>query len=123
MNNYAYVLVEGNLTADPELKKLSGGKQVCVFSLAVNHYSKTDEGDGAEVSYVDVEAWDKQAENCSEFLKKGRSVTIMGNLKQDRWKASDGTSRSRFKIVAMTVRFNFTEKVAKKDYREERKAA
>jgi single-strand DNA-binding protein len=123
MNNYAYVLVEGNLTADPELKKLNGGKQVCQFSIAVNHYSKSDEGDGSEVSYVDVETWDKQAENCYEFLKKGRSVTIMGNLKQERWKASDGSPKSKFKIMAMSVRFNYTEKASKKDYREDRKAA
>ncbi|MCB1176997.1 MAG: single-stranded DNA-binding protein [Leptospiraceae bacterium] len=121
MINFAYVIMEGNLTADPELKRIGNGKQVCTFSIAVNHYNRTEEGDGGEVSFVEVEVWDKQAENCAEYLKKGRSVTVMGNLKQDRWKAQDGTGRNKLKIIAVNVRFNPSEKIHAKV--EERKAA
>ncbi|MBK8395389.1 MAG: single-stranded DNA-binding protein [Leptospiraceae bacterium] len=130
MRNLAYAILDGNLTADPETKTVGNGKKVSTFSLAVNHFSKEDNHgeEGAannEVSYIDIEAWDKVAENCSEFLKKGRKVTILGYIKQDRWKSVDGSSRQRWKIIASTVRFDGFGEKAGKEYREyrERKAA
>jgi single-strand DNA-binding protein len=118
--NFAVTFLEGNLTADPELKKVGNGKVLTTFSIAVNHSYK-DESE--EVSYVDVETWDTLAENCHEYLKKGRSVTIIGNLKQDRWKSSDGVNKSRMKIVALEVRFNPIERSSYKEAKEEKKAA
>jgi single-strand DNA-binding protein len=127
MRNLAYAILDGNLTADPEIKTIGNGKKVSTFSLAVNHDYKEDEGGAAnnDVSYIDIEAWDKVAENCSEFLKKGRKVTILGNIKQDRWKSVDGASRQRWKVIASTVRFDgFTEKAGKehREYREKKAA-
>jgi single-strand DNA-binding protein len=122
--NFAFALLEGNLTSDPELKKVGNGKVVSTFSIAVNHFSKDDSSSDSDVSFIDVETWDKLAENCAEYLKKGRSVTIFGNLKQDRWKASDGTNRNRMKVIASNVRFNQMEKNYQKEKpTEERKAA
>lgn len=122
--NFAFALLEGNLTSDPELKKVGNGKVVSTFSIAVNHFSKDDSSSDSDVSFIDVETWDKLAENCAEYLKKGRSVTIFGNLKQDRWKASDGTNRNRMKVIASNVRFNQMEKNYQKEKpMEERKAA
>ena len=72
MRNLAYAILDGNLTADPEIKTVGNGKKVSTFSLAVNHDYKDDDSGAAnnDVSYIDIEAWDKVAENCSEFLKK-----------------------------------------------------
>ncbi|MBP9887243.1 MAG: single-stranded DNA-binding protein [Leptospiraceae bacterium] len=138
MGNLAYAILDGNLTADPEFKTVGNGKKVSTFSLAVNHNERSRRssasgsiGDGGaannDVSYIDIEAWDKVAENCSEFLKKGRKVTILGYIKQERWKSVDGTNRQRWKIIASTVRFDgFGERAGKeKEYRDykERKAA
>ena len=86
MGNLAYAILDGNLTADPEFKTVGNGKKVSTFSLAVNHNERSRRssasgsiGDGGaannDVSYIDIEAWDKVAENCSEFLKKVRKVT------------------------------------------------
>lgn len=114
--NASIVFLEGNLTADPESKKISNGKMVTTFSIAVNHSWDDDDSD---VSFLDIEAWDKTAEYCAEYLKKGRSVTVVGSIKQDRWKTAEGANRSRVKIVASYVRFNGL----RKDIQKEKKAA
>jgi single-strand DNA-binding protein len=106
--NLAYVFADGNLTSDPESKKTSGGKSLTTFTIAVNHSFKQDDNEDADVSYFDVDTWEKMAENCGEYLKKGSKVTVIGLLKQDRWKSSDGTFRSKVKISAQQVRFDYT---------------
>lgn len=105
MKNISHIVLDGFLTADPEMKTVAGGKNVTTFAIAVNHGYKNKEGD-EEVSYVDIETWEKLAENCAEFLKKGKKVTVMGSLRQDRWKNQEGESRSRTKIVATSIRFD-----------------
>ncbi len=110
--NTAFVFVEGNLTADPESKKIGNGKTVTTFSVAVNH--SWDEND-SEVSFLDIETWDKSAEYCAEYLKKGRSVTVIGQIKQDRWKTAEGANRNRVKIIAWGVRFNRMERAVQRE--------
>ena len=105
MKNISHIVADGFLTNDPELKEITGGKVVTTLSIAVNHGAKNKEGDD-EVSYIDIEAWDKLAENCAEYLKKGKKITVIGSLKQDRWKNQDGEGRSRMKIIASSVRFD-----------------
>ena len=102
----AYTILDGNLTSDPETKKINNGKTITTFSIAINHYSKTSEDGNGEVSYIDVETWDKLADNCSEFLKKGKMVTVIGSLRQERWKSQDGTNRQKYKVIASSVRFD-----------------
>ncbi len=111
MINLAHVVMDGNLTADPELKKTPNGKSVSTFCLAVNHSEPKEENGESDVSFIDVEAWEREADNCSNFLKKGRKVTVIGSLRQDRWKSTDGISRQKYKVVASKVRFDsYTKK-------------
>lgn len=111
MNNFAAATIEGFVTQDPQLKKTKTGKSVCTFSIAVNHYSKTEEP--PKVSFIEVETWEKIAEMCSNNVKKGRRLMIIGNLRQDRWESEDGKARSRIKIVGNEIRF--LESKLKKD--------
>ncbi|TGK33766.1 single-stranded DNA-binding protein [Leptospira gomenensis] len=106
MKNLSHIIMDGNLTADPDFKTLNNGKSVATFTLAVNHDYKSSAESPGEVSFIEVEAWDKNAENCSEYLKKGKKVTIIGELRQDRWKAQDGGNRSKIKVVLHSVRFD-----------------
>ncbi|MCT8334657.1 single-stranded DNA-binding protein [Leptospira sp. 85282-16] len=111
MKNLSYVILDGNLTADPEERTIAGGKSLANFTVAVNHTSNNQEGkDKEDVSYFEVEAWEKLGENCVEYLKKGSKVTVMGNLKQNRWKSPEGESRSKIKVTASTVRFDSMRK-------------
>lgn len=112
--NQAIAILEGNLTADPELKKVGNGKVVTTFSIAVNH-SWDDSDKEEDVSFIDVEAWDKIAELCAEYLRKGRSVSIIGQIRQDRWKTPEGANRNKVKIVVLGIRFNRMERPAQKE--------
>ena len=102
------VLLIGNLGKDPEVRYTSGGQAVANLRIATSR-SWTDKQSGQrkeETEWHDVEVWGKQAEQCGEFLSKGRQVYVEGRLKTDTWddKAS-GQKRSRVKVVADTVRF------------------
>jgi len=105
MNSLNSILLEGALTADPELKDLSSGTQVCNFTVACGRFYKRNDESEEEVSYFDVEAWAKLGLVCAQNLKKGRGVRVMGRLKQDRWQDSEGKSCSRVIIVAEHVEF------------------
>lgn len=105
MNNLNQILVEGNLTRDPELKHTKTGKAVCTFSIAVNRYTKKGDEFEKAVAFFDVTAWQELGENCARELKKGRGVRVIGRLEQDRWQDQDGKSRSRIYIIAEHVIF------------------
>jgi len=104
MNSLNNVLIEGNLVANPEKREVGGGI-LCTFTVASNRYYKKDGEKKEEVSFFDVETWNKTAERCLEMLEKGRGVRVMGRLKQDRWTDKDGRKQSKVKIVGETVEF------------------
>jgi single-strand DNA-binding protein len=89
----------GNLTKDPNCKQTER-YTLCSFSLAINDPVKKD-----EVLYIDVSCWNKIAENCSKYLKKGSRVFVEGKLKLESWKDQSGTSRNKIVLVADNVRF------------------
>jgi single-strand DNA-binding protein len=106
VNSLNSILLEGNLTRDPENKTLPTGSSVCEFSVASDRFYKQGEGElEKEVSYFDVEAWSRLGTACAQNLKKGRGVRVVGRLKQDRWSDPEGKTRSRVKIVAEHVEF------------------
>jgi single-strand DNA-binding protein len=104
MNNLNSVLLEGNLTHDPESTVTKGWTTVCTFSVAVNRSYKSGDERKEEVSFFDIETWGKLAENCYEYLSKGRGVRVVGRLKQSRWEA-EGKTHSKIVIVAEHVEF------------------
>jgi len=105
MNSLNSVLIEGNLVRDPEKKDLESGSKVCTFSVASNRYYNQDNEKKSEVSFFDVEVWNKTAELCLKTLSKGRGVRIVGRLKQDRWADKEGRAHSRVKVVGENVEF------------------
>ena len=109
MTNLAQIVLDGNLTADPEMKKTPTNKVVTIFRVATNHEWGGKDGNKS-VSYVPIECWDKLAENCNQFLHKGSKVTIQGELREDRWTDTQGVKRSKLKVVARNVRFDTFEK-------------
>ncbi|HDQ13871.1 MAG TPA: single-stranded DNA-binding protein [Sediminispirochaeta sp.] len=120
MNNLNSIIIEGNLTRDPEYKETPKGTPVCQLSVASNRFYKVDDEQRKEVSFFIVETWAKLAETCREYLRKGRGVRVVGRLKQDRWTTQEGQNRERVKIVAEHVEFkpqfkksdNFSEQQA-----------
>ncbi|MBI3099890.1 MAG: single-stranded DNA-binding protein [Planctomycetes bacterium] len=105
MPNLNFVLLMGNMTRDPELRYTPGGSALCKFGLAMNRRWKKPDGTmQEEVCFVDVTAWKRSAELCSEYLKKGQPVCVEGRLKLDRWE-KDGQKRSKLEVVASRIHF------------------
>jgi single-strand DNA-binding protein len=105
MNNLNSILIEGNLVRDPELSYTPKGAAICKFAVGCNRSWKQDDELQKEVSFFDITAWNRLAETCGEYLKKGRGVRVVGRLKQDRWTDQDGKAHSRVLIVAEHVEF------------------
>lgn len=98
-------LVEGRLTRDPDLFYTKNGNGVCKFDIAVNSFFKKGENSINEVSYITVNTWNKIADACSQYLKKGSKVRIKGKLKQDSWTTKEGEKRKKIYIEASSVDF------------------
>jgi len=99
------VILLGNLTRDVELRAV-GDTQVGNIGLAVNRRYRTASGEDREdTTFVDCEAWGRQAEVMSRYLAKGRPVLIEGRLKLDTWQDKDGGNRSKLKVVVENFQF------------------
>lgn len=103
MENFSNATIEGFVTHEPQLRKTKTGKSVCTFSLAINHYSKSDEP--PRVSFIEVETWEKTAESCAKNITKGRRLIVTGSLKQDRWEDEKGKAQSRIKIIGNKIHY------------------
>jgi len=105
MASFNKVLLMGNLTRDPELRFTSNGSALTKFGLAVNRKYKAGEEWKEEVCFVDITVWGKQAENCAEYLSKGRPVFVEGRLQFSTWETDDGQKRNKLEVVAIAVQF------------------
>ena len=99
------VIISGRATADIELKTTPSGTAVASFTVAVD----TGYGDKKQTSFLDVVAWQKQAENASKYVHKGDRVIIEGRL-QTRTYESNGQKRKVTEIVANEIEFIETKK-------------
>ena len=100
------VILMGNLTRDPELRYIPSGTAVASFGLAMSRAYTTQDGDRKEeVCFVDIEAWGKTAENCANYLSKGRLVLVEGSLQYNAWETEDGQKRSKLRVRAFNVQF------------------
>ena len=96
------VVLVGRLTGDAELKYTSSGQAVCKFSIAINRRRKNGEQWEDEVNFFEVVLWGRQGEALNQYLLKGKSIGVEGELRQDRWE-QDGKKRSRVEIVANNI--------------------
>lgn len=97
----------GHLTRDPELRITPKGTAICQFGLAINRDYKAEDGSKREeVTFVDVEAWGKQAETLTKYVTKGRPLYVEGRLKLDSWDdKTTGQKRSKMKVVVESFQF------------------
>ena len=99
------VFLAGNLTRDPEIRYSQTGKAVADLNLAVNRRYKTTSGELKEdTCFVNIVAWDRQAELAGEYLRKGSAILVEGSLRLDQWE-SNGEKRSRLRVVADRIQF------------------
>ena len=109
MPNYNKVILMGNLTRDPEVKYTSGGTAIAKLGMAINHTWTNKEGQKQEeTTFVDVDAFGRQAEVIGQYLKKGRPVMIEGRLKLDQWDDKQ-TGQKRSKLGVTLEGFQFLD--------------
>ena len=103
LNNVALL---GNLTKDPELRQTSQGTSVTDLRLAISDTTRDKDGEPVESTcYVDITAWEKQAEACAKYLTKGSPVLVEGKLQFDQWESKEGEKRSKLRVRAHRVQF------------------
>lgn len=101
------VFLAGNLTRDPEIRRLPSGIAVAKIGLAVSRKFRAKTGeDKEEVCFVDIEAWDRLAENCEKYLRKGAPILVEGSLRYRTWDDSEtGKKRSAMDVRADRIEF------------------
>lgn len=108
MNN---VVLIGRLCADPELRYTPSGVATCSFRLAVdkglpkNKKQEMESKGQPTADFINIVVWGKQAENCANYLKKGRLAAVSGRLQSRSYEGKDGTKRYITEVVATRVEF------------------
>lgn len=90
----------GNLGQDVELRYTSNSKPVTNLRLAVNN----GYGEKKKTTWIEVVVWDKQAELCNQYLKKGSKVGVSGRL-QSREYEKNGQVITVIEVVAEKIEF------------------
>jgi single-strand DNA-binding protein len=94
------IMLEGNLTNDPEHKDISGAP-LTSFRIGVNERISEDK---EETLFIDVDAWYERSEACqnSDF-SRGDRILVLGTLRERTWQDQEGKTRSKMSVVAKTV--------------------
>lgn len=106
MASFNKVILMGNLTRDPETRVTTTGLTICKLVLAVNRVFSTKDGERREeTTFVDIDAFGKQAEVITKYFRKGKPIMVEGRLKLDQWEANDGQKRSKLGVVLENFQF------------------
>jgi single-strand DNA-binding protein len=102
MASFNKVILMGNLTRDPQVKRTPAGQAVTELGLAVNRtwWDKQANQKKEETTFVDVTLWGRDAEVAGEYLSTGRPVLIEGRLQLDSWEDKQtGQKRNKLRVV------------------------
>ena len=99
------VILIGRLGKDPEIRSIPSGKSVTKFTLATDDRFTDKSGEKQErTEWHNIEAWDRLAEICGQYLRKGSLVYIEGTIRTESWDDKEtGVKKYRTKIVANTM--------------------
>lgn len=93
----------GRLTRDPELRFTSGGKAVAQFTVVTSRrFNNNGTWEDKDTSFWDCTAFGEMAENICETLKKGDSVLVHGQMRQETWE-KDGQKKSAWRVLVDDV--------------------
>ncbi len=106
MASFNKVILLGNLTRDPETRTTASGFTIAKLGLAMSYAYTTKGGEKREeVTFVDVDAFGKQAEIIAKYLRKGSPIHIEGRLKLDQWETNEGQKRLKLGVVLESFQF------------------
>ena len=100
------VFLMGHLGKDPEVKEFSSGNKVCNFNLATNKVYKGKNGEKQqETTWHNCTGWNKTADLCSTYLKKGSFVFVEGEINISSWENEHGEKRYNHRINVFSIKF------------------
>ncbi|MBT65487.1 MAG: single-stranded DNA-binding protein [Puniceicoccaceae bacterium] len=106
MASFNKVILMGNLTRDPETRVTVNGLTICKLGLAVSRVFSTKDGERREeTTFVDIDAFGKQAEVITKYFRKGKPILVEGRLKLDQWETNEGQKRSKLGVVLENFQF------------------
>jgi len=106
MANFNKVLLMGNLTRDPDVRTTTSGMKIAKLGLAVNRRFRTrDDEAREETTFVDIDAFGKQAEIIERYCQKGSPLFVEGRLRLDQWESNTGEKRSKLAVVLENFQF------------------
>lgn len=93
------VIIKGRIGNDLVLKTTPSGKEVCSFRLAVDNGAKDKNGE-KEADWFDVVAWENAATFLTRYFQKGRTVIVIGSLRNRKYTDRNGNTRIQTEIKA-----------------------
>lgn len=100
------MIIIGNVGTDPEMRFTANGNPITTFRIAASRTYTTPDGDRRDdTEWFTVVAWDRLAEQCSQYLQKGRRCYVEGRFQTRTWEGRDGQRRCQHELVANTVLF------------------
>ncbi|HZG16929.1 MAG TPA: single-stranded DNA-binding protein [Candidatus Bathyarchaeia archaeon] len=98
------VILIGNLTKDPELRYTPNGTAVTTFTLAINR-PRTNQAGEREADFIGIVAWQKLADLCATYLRKGRKAAVEGRLQTRSYENKEGKKVFVTEVIAENVQF------------------
>ena len=100
------VMIIGNIGTDPEMRYTPNGNPVTSFRMATSRgYTSPDGERRQDTEWFTIVAWNQLAEQCNQYLAKGRRAYVEGRLRSRTWEGQDGQTRFRNEIIANRVLF------------------
>lgn len=99
------VFLIGRLGRDPEDRMTAGGTKVSQFSLATDQFRTGDGGVQKFTEWHRIVTFGKTAEQCSQYLRKGRLICVEGSLQTRSWEKPPGEKHYMTEVVASRVTF------------------
>lgn len=94
------IVIHGRLTKIPELRRTNGGKDVCVFTLAVDRDSSAGGTD-----FIDCVAWEKRAVFVADHFTKGQEALVHGSLNMRGYEDKNGVQRTKAEVMVAQIDF------------------
>ena len=98
------VAIMGRLARDPEMRQTTTGKNVASFGIACDR-GRRDANGQSVADWIDVVAWDRQAEFVCRYFQKGSLIVVDGRLQSRQYQDKTGANRTAVEVVANNINF------------------
>lgn len=102
---YNKVILMGRLAKDVDVRQTPSGKTVARFTLAVDRRQGKNTQGQQTADFLNIVAWERLADFCSNYLRKGTKILLEGQLQSRSYEAQDGSKRYVTEVVARDIEF------------------